>query len=333
MGQKIFRPSKICTRSQQAFTESIKKNQIIRNPSRGTSHLVMPLFFIHAPDFLRIFSSASGITARLVTICILLLSLAPLGSIYVLLVSLGIFGVVVEDDDPFSAVSNSLHPQSQNITLEELWSIVFQDYGRQSKGNRLVLAFVPLGQQHISVHWRIFLPWALSFVVGVILPTSFSLWTFFRNRRIHLERTRKRQKRLNKAIRLMNQEYSKQLALEDLVLLNEATQNEVPKVADVLDLRQEDDTPAPKWRLPVAGSSLKDKVLLSRTVDEGCTICLNPYELRESVSWSSNVSCVHTFHEQCITEWLSRKRNKSFACPCCRQNFVSLPREAKLGIT
>jgi len=72
-----------------------------------------------------------------------------------------------------------------------------------------------------------------------------------------------------------------------------------------------------------------------------CAICLAEYEPNERVSWSSNQDCTHTFHEDCVVEWLvslgrTKSKNKRFTdepteaqllnyqleCPCCRQGFL-----------
>jgi len=56
-----------------------------------------------------------------------------------------------------------------------------------------------------------------------------------------------------------------------------------------------------------------------RTVVGTCAICLCDYEANDTVVWSSNTSCQHAFHEDCIVMWLLRKEDP--ICPCCRQDF------------
>lgn len=73
-----------------------------------------------------------------------------------------------------------------------------------------------------------------------------------------------------------------------------------------------------------------------RLLPESCAICLDEFQDKEKVSWSSNPRCFHVFHQECIYDWLVMnqkenqrkpmkiKREKSLlSCPCCRQSFVS----------
>jgi len=59
---------------------------------------------------------------------------------------------------------------------------------------------------------------------------------------------------------------------------------------------------------------------LHRRVPNCCAICLGPYEAGESLVWSSNPACKHAFHEECVTDWLTKMQNGT-PCPCCRQEF------------
>jgi hypothetical protein len=107
--------------------------------------------------------------------------------------------------------------------------------------------------------------------------------------------------------------------------------------------------------LPVAGECRADALPQSirgntRTEPNGCAICLGHFEVGDKVSWSSNPSCQHVFHDDCIKDWLMasgrkhlkrqrreqrRTGNLSYTsdpvakitgfpmlCPCCRQAFI-----------
>lgn len=59
------------------------------------------------------------------------------------------------------------------------------------------------------------------------------------------------------------------------------------------------------------------------TTTQACSICLEDFQLGESVAHSSNDSCPHLFHEKCIIAWLA-ERQDGF-CPYCRRSFLCLP--------
>jgi hypothetical protein len=56
------------------------------------------------------------------------------------------------------------------------------------------------------------------------------------------------------------------------------------------------------------------------TVRQCCSICLEPFQVNQKVSWSSNIQCQHVFHHCCLRDWLLRKTG----CPCCRQVFLGV---------
>lgn len=50
----------------------------------------------------------------------------------------------------------------------------------------------------------------------------------------------------------------------------------------------------------------------------GCNICLMDFEVGEEVGWSPNPDCVHSFHKECIVDWLMVKNE----CPICRRDYL-----------
>lgn len=100
--------------------------------------------------------------------------------------------------------------------------------------------------------------------------------------------------------------------------------------------------------LPQAGEHSDSEAC--RRVRNGCAVCLSHFEEGSIVTWSSNSSCPHAFHQGCVIDWLmmsGRKHLKRMRrqdspdlpadpvervikfpmlCPCCRQDFV-IPEE------
>lgn len=49
-----------------------------------------------------------------------------------------------------------------------------------------------------------------------------------------------------------------------------------------------------------------------------CAICLDSFEVNQTVALSKNDCCRHAFHQACITEWLLKHEE----CPCCRSKLL-----------
>ncbi|GAX13900.1 hypothetical protein FisN_5Lh200 [Fistulifera solaris] len=75
-------------------------------------------------------------------------------------------------------------------------------------------------------------------------------------------------------------------------------------------------------RVPLPGLYVEKKG--TRLVPGVCAICLCDYEVGTDVVWSSNASCEHVFHAECIEAWLMKQREGPL-CPCCRRDFVIDP--------
>jgi Ring finger domain len=90
---------------------------------------------------------------------------------------------------------------------------------------------------------------------------------------------------------------------DDAAVIAMETGDFVPDVNEELDL----------VRLPTDG------VNACRTIPGVCTICLCAYEDGDQISWSTEESCQHAFHTDCIVPWLAKKEEPR--CPVCRQEF------------
>lgn len=129
-------------------------------------------------------------TKRLLSAGLLLLSCAPLTSLYALMVSsnfipntlyyVGRNGAAAKaiptkhkkrsKDGPKKDKAASLEGvlQDPNSTLEELWAALF----RERAGSLMMTASLPTMQVH---HWTIVLPWGISLILGVVIPCLLSL--------------------------------------------------------------------------------------------------------------------------------------------------------------
>jgi hypothetical protein len=97
--------------------------------------------------------------------------------------------------------------------------------------------------------------------------------------------------------------------------------------------------------VPLAGQRNSETISTRRNVSNGCSICLCNVAVEEKLTWSSNASCSHIFHHDCIVRWLLTVGRKEqtrqltqnsnmtdehldmickfpMLCPCCRQAFI-----------
>ncbi len=51
-----------------------------------------------------------------------------------------------------------------------------------------------------------------------------------------------------------------------------------------------------------------------------CPICVEHYRAGDDIAWSYNEECSHTFHRECIVQWLIHHDE----CPMCRSPYLVL---------
>ena len=66
------------------------------------------------------------------------------------------------------------------------------------------------------------------------------------------------------------------------------------------------------------GGEGEDSTVWFESEEPSCSICLCPFEPAEEICWSSNKRCKHSFHKDCMSEWLQRHED----CPQCRQDYL-----------
>ena len=356
------------------------------------------LVLVHAPELLRILMTASSATARFLSLAVLLLSLAPLASLYVVFFSLlGVepSSLVLLDqqqrnEEEWQAAAQAVvnqavggEPRSSSMSnpsastidwtqltnnrtaFEELLKAMYSEASKHQPTHPLwmtlkdlsspnTLSLIPPATAVLSQHWSIVIPWILTFILGVVVPMVLSLWSFWRQyRRGRQESAANNNKRRHKETLQRLQGFTKLLVPTDQVLEEEEDANTSggssfscsapsppPTACPSLSVTDDEssavavrypaekDSPPPtqetlQWWLPLPGQKLLDAQSTEqqalRTIRGSCVICLNAYQLSETVSWSSNPGCVHHFHNQCIAKWLTRQVD----CPCCRRVFLT----------
>ena len=50
-----------------------------------------------------------------------------------------------------------------------------------------------------------------------------------------------------------------------------------------------------------------------------CSICLADYIIGDKITYSANEQCTHTYHKDCLIQWLVKGHN---SCPTCRNEFI-----------
>jgi len=205
-----------------------------------------------------------------------------------------------------SKIKKDTLQKKKNATLEEfIWSIISKEplmYGvaMNSVHNKISPFLSAEMQMH---HWSFVIPWSISFIMIVIVPTVLTFMSFIRTREDNegdgdpsISRTKKYKRKLNK-LSMLVKDHKKILQESDM------------HPTDV------DREGVPYWNLPLPG----EPGTCARKVVGSCSVCLGSYTCGDEVMWSSNPKCPHVFHVDCILSWLVRKRKQ---CPCCRRIYV-----------
>ena len=283
-------------------------------------------------------SFSSSTTARCLSVVVLLLSLAPLGSLYFLMTTLEAIqqhsfdSIVTTDGQEHSLQELLENPQLAAATLDQVWGqILLLDTNNDPRQLLRMFSIREATARHLSL----ILPWAISIFLGVVLPACLSIASFVYRR----EGYRRQQE--HAAFQKKTQERRRGRVLERL--------NQFTKTLHAEDHQMDGIDKVVKWRVPSPGVPLPEvqkqrenassisrhaeqdseefepRLQLTcseRWITEPCAVCLNPYEANDSIIWSPNTECRHCFHASCIIPWLIRKPAKDQRCPCCRQRFV-----------
>eukprot|EP00977_Amphora_coffeiformis_P021545 scaffold9455_cov163-Amphora_coffeaeformis.AAC.4 len=345
------------------------------------------LVLVHAPELLRILTTASSVTARCLSLAVLVLSLAPLASLYVVFVSmLGPPSFILVEQQQNGELQSSVQAAAHAVglvdddtrtmdwteiannrtALEELWKAMYEEASKNHAQHPLLNALRELSHAEFvgpttaaaafQQHWSIVIPWMFTFILGVVVPMILSLWSFLRQYRRGRRGPGNAKRRRKEMLKRLDG-YTKPLVPQDCCIheqnekenddptttkiATDATANaaskDMAKVDDETTAMATDKTngksspsvvqvenetnSSSQWLLPLPGQKLKvaqQQQQSRRAVPGLCVVCLNPYQLAERVTWSSNPSCVHCFHTDCIAKWLTRQ----LECPCCRRDFL-----------
>ena len=77
----------------------------------------------------------------------------------------------------------------------------------------------------------------------------------------------------------------------------------------------EDEKNIGSYKYPKHESQLIKVKYIGKGGENECNICLEQYALDQAVIY---LPCLHTYHDNCILEWL-RKPHETPACPICQE--------------
>jgi hypothetical protein len=287
-------------------------------------------------------------------LAVLVLSLAPLASLYLVF-----FSFLGMDPTTFIVIDGGTGGKWENVAattvadrlagtspvdwkqlahnrtaLEELFKAVYREASQQQTYTFMTWDSTTLSKglgSPLQQHWTVVLPWLLTFILGVVVPLLLSCWSFFRQTRRRRQGATKQH--LKKIVKYLTK-FSKVLTRDDQVVHN-AMSSDVSSSDSTPDLCQsetsrttttttetDDNSDNEKdvvyWVLPPPGEPLeKHQPECGRHVPGSCVVCLNLFQIGERVAYSPNPKCQHCFHFECIGKWMTRQGE----CPCCRREW------------
>lgn len=269
----------------------------------------MTIFFAHSNELWRILRTTRSATSRILSLVVLLLSLAPLGSIYILFSSMKL---QLNEQQGKPHLAGVIDFGEFEVQFEKVWVALWD--GRQPS-EQTALA---LGPTIFSGHFRVVLPWLISIFLGVVVPACLSIASFvWSNYSAGESQDDRSEKALNRRRRKLEKRLKGfSVVLEENHILQNYPNSQAQKTENYDAGRRH------QWMVPRPGESIASDTTKFRVVSEECAICREPYQVGETIVWSPNTTCVHCFHADCIKPWLLRHSPKSQGCPCCRQQFV-----------
>ncbi len=129
----------------------------------------MTIFFAHSHELWRILRTTRSATSRILSLVVLLLSLAPLGSIYILFSSMKL---QLNEQQGKPHLAGVIDFGEFEVQFEKVWVALWD--GRQPS-EQTALA---LGPTLFSGHFRVVLPWLISIFLGVVVPACLSIASF-----------------------------------------------------------------------------------------------------------------------------------------------------------
>lgn len=119
-------------------------------------------------------------------------------------------------------------------------------------------------------------------------------------------------------------------SIEIFLVEHSKTLSEDDIVSDNSDTNEE----APRWNIPKPGEKVSDTAVISdsnndndnnnqatRSIAGECVICYYHYRPGDTVTWSGNPNCIHSYHTHCVEAWLLPWEERNQLCPCCRQSY------------